>query len=84
MISYEKTGFPKAVEADFRMEKGMFSIDMRAPLVGFALRRWSVDCTTNHSLDCKEHYLWLSNCQTLDGVNSAELALGYKRTKGQA
>jgi hypothetical protein len=84
MVPHPGLKHPKAVEADFRMEKGMFSIDMRAPLVGYALRRWSVDCTTDHSLDCKEHHLWLCNHQTLYGVESAELAPGYKKTKGQA
>jgi hypothetical protein len=77
MVPHPGLEHPKAVEADFRMEKGMFSIDMRAPLVGYALRRWSVDCTTDHSLDCKEHHLWLSNSQTLYGVESAALGPGY-------
>ena len=77
MVPHPGLEHPKAVEADFRMEKGMFSIDMRAPLVGYALRRWSVDCTTDHSLDCKEHHLWLRNPQTLYGVVSAALAPGY-------
>ena len=76
MVPHPGLEHPKAVEADFRMEKGMFSIDMRAPLVGYALRRWSVDCTTDHSLDCKEHHLWLRNHQTLYGVESAALAPG--------
>jgi|GEM_PF-3228375 hypothetical protein len=77
MVPHPGLEHPKAVEADFRMEKGMFSIDMRAPLVGYALRRWSVDCTTDHSLDCKEHHLWLRNHQTLYGVESAALGPGY-------
>ncbi|WP_286297784.1 WYL domain-containing protein [Polynucleobacter sp. TUM22923] len=77
MVPHPGLEHPKAVEADFRMEKGMFSIDMRAPLVGYALRRWSVDCTTDHSLDCKEHHLWLRNHQTLYGVESATLAPGH-------
>jgi hypothetical protein len=78
MVPHPGLEHPKAVEADFRMEKGMFSIDMRAPLVGYALRRWSVDCTTDHSLDCKEHHLWLRNHQTLYGVESAALVPGHK------
>lgn len=68
---------PQAVEADFMMEKGVLSLDLRAPLVGYALRRWAVDCSENHRLDPKEHHLWLRNSQTLYGVESAELAPGY-------
>jgi hypothetical protein len=79
MVPHPGLEHPKAVEADFRMKKGMFSIDMRAPLVGYALRRWSVDCTTDHGLDCKEHHLWLRNYQTLYGVESAALAPGYSK-----
>jgi len=56
---------------------GVLALDMRAPLVGYALRRWSVDCSTEHGLDPKEHHLWLKNSQTLYGVESAALAPGY-------
>ncbi len=69
--------YPKTVEADFRMNNGVLALDMRAPLVGYALRRWSVDCSSKHSLDPKEHHLWLKNSQTLYGVESAALAPGY-------
>ena len=68
---------PQAIEADFVMVDGVLSLDMRAPLVGYALRRWSVDCSENHSLDPKSHHLWLRNSQTLYGVESAALAPGY-------
>ena len=78
MVPHPGLEHPKAVEADFRMDKGMFSIDMRAPLVGYALRRWSVDCTTDHSLDSKEYHLWLRNYQTLYGVESAALAPRFR------
>jgi hypothetical protein len=36
-----------------------------------------VDCSPEHSLDPKEHHLWLNNPQTLYGVESAALAPGY-------
>lgn len=69
--------YPKAIEADFRMINGLLALDMRSPLVGYALRRWSVDCSPEHSLDPKEHHLWLKNPETLSGVESAALAPGY-------
>ena len=84
LVPHPGIAHPKAIEADFRMNNGVLALDMRAPLVGYALRRWSVDCSTEHSLDPKEHHLWLSNPQTLYGVESADLAPGFKRTKGQA
>jgi hypothetical protein len=68
---------PEAIEADYQMKDGMLVLDMRAPLVGYALRRWAVDCSHDNALDPKEHHLRLKNPQTLYGVESATLAPGY-------
>ena len=68
---------PEAIEADYQMKDGMLVLDMRAPLVGYAMRRWAVDCTDKNSLDPKVHHLYLNNPQTLYGVESAALAPGY-------
>jgi hypothetical protein len=59
------------------MKVGMLVLDMRAPLVGYALRRWAVDCTDKNFLDPRVHHLFLKNPQTLFGVESAALAPGY-------
>ena len=67
----------KAIEVDLRMNNGVLALDMRSPLLEYALRRWSVDCSPEHSPDPKEHRLWLNNSQTLYGVESAALAPGY-------
>ena len=77
LVPHPGIAHPKAIESDFRMTNGVLALDMRAPLVGYALRRWSVDCSTKHTLDPKEHHLWLKNSQTLYGVESAPLAPGY-------
>ena len=77
LVPHPGIAYPKAIEADFMMSNGVLALDMRAPLVGYALRRWSVDCSPEHSLDPKEHHLWLNNPQTLYGVESAALAPGY-------
>jgi len=69
---------PEAVEADYQMKDGMLVLVMRAPLVGYALRRWAVDCSTKHELDPRSHHLYLNNLQTLYGVESAALAPGYE------
>jgi hypothetical protein len=69
---------PEAIEADCQMKDGMLVLNMRAPLVGYALRRWSVDCSLKNILDPKSHHLYLKNLQTLYGVDSAAIAPGYK------
>lgn len=69
---------PKAVEVDYGMTDGALRMQLRAPMVGYALKRWGVDCSVDHSLDPSSHHLWLANPQTLYGVESAALAPGYK------
>ena len=66
----------EAIEADYAMDGGMLRLRARAALAGYVLRRWSIDCTPDHSLDPGAHHLWLRNPQTLYGVKSAVFAPG--------
>ena len=68
---------PEAIEADYQMKDGMLVLDMREPLVGYALRRWLVEFTADHALDQRSHYLYLNNPKKLYDVQSASLAPGY-------
>jgi hypothetical protein len=77
LVPHPGVEHPEAIEADYQMKDGVLVLDMRAPLVGYALRRWAVDCSLEHSLNPKEHQLRLKNLQTLYGVESAALAPGY-------
>jgi hypothetical protein len=78
LVPHPEVEHPEAIEADYQMKDGMLVVNMRAPLVGYALRRWSVDCSLKNELDPKSHHLYLKNLQTLYGVDSAALAPGYK------
>ena len=77
LVPHPGVEHPEAIEIDYQMKNGMLVLDMRAPLVGYALRRWAVDCLLKHELDPKSHHLHLKNLQTLYGVESAALAPGY-------
>ena len=77
LVPHPGVEHPEAIEADYQMKDGMLVLDMRAPLVGYALRRWAVDCTPDHRLDPRSHHLYLNNLQTLYGVESASLAPGF-------
>jgi hypothetical protein len=77
MNSDPRVEHPKAIEADYQMKDGVLVLEMQVPLVGYALRRWAVDCTSNHVLDPQSHHLNLSNPQTLYGVESAALVPGF-------
>lgn len=81
LVPHPGLKYPKAIEADFKMKNGVLMLSMRAPLVGYALRRWSVDCSPDHILDPASYQLWLRNYQTLYGVDSATLAPGHQSTK---
>jgi len=77
LVPHPGVEHPEAIEADYQMTDGVLALDMRAPLVGYALRRWAVDCSHDNALNPKEHHLRLKNPQTLYGVESATLAPGY-------
>lgn len=68
---------PKLAALDYPMKDGVLRIRAKAALAGYVLRRWSVDCSENHSLRGPEYRLWLRNRSALDGVESASIAPGY-------
>ena len=72
----------EAVASDYGMKDGMLVLNLRAPLVGYALRSWAVDCSPKATLDANQHHLRLLNPATLYGVESASLAPGHKPEKG--
>lgn len=68
---------PESVVVDYGMKDGMLILDVSAALAGYALLRWAVDCSPDHSLDCARHHLFLAKSLVLTGVESAVLAPGY-------
>lgn len=83
LVPHPGIQWPKAVEADYGMEGGALRIKARAALTGYALRRWSIDASPNHSMDPASHHLWLRNTPTLYGVESASLAPGFQPVRSQ-
>lgn len=59
-------------------EDGVLKVKIRAALAGYFLRKWSVDCSENHTLKDNEIRLWLRNPLALYGVENASLAPGYQ------
>lgn len=66
-----------AIEADYGMEKGLLTIEVRAAMAGYLLRRWNVDCTENADLAGPEYQLWLRNRVTLVDTPNLAIAPGY-------
>jgi len=82
VVPHPGVRWAQAVEADYGMEEGVLRLRSRAALAGYVLRRWSIDCSADHSLDPAAHHLWLRNPQTLYGVESAIFAPGVKEGGG--
>lgn len=77
LAAHPNMQWPDAAELDYGMIDGVLKIKTRAAMAGYVLRRWSVDSSTNHSLDPSSHHLWLRNPKALYGVESAVLAPGF-------
>lgn len=80
LVPHPSLKWPDAVGADYGMENGMLRLYTRAALAGYVLRRWSIDCSSDHRMDPSAHHLWLKNTLVLCGVESAVLAPGYATT----
>lgn len=70
---------PDPVILDYDFDETLVKrVKVRAAVAGYALRQWGVDCSENHTLNPREHQLWLSNRAALYGVKNIKLAHGYE------
>lgn len=70
--------FPKAIEMDYGMQNELLTIDVRAAMAGYLLRRWNVDCTEGAALNGPEYQLWLRNRTSLMNTSNLAIAPGYE------
>ncbi|MGN8063338.1 WYL domain-containing protein [Ralstonia sp. 22111] len=75
---------PEVVMLDYDMPDGLLRVKVRAANAGYILRRWSVDCSPDHSLRGLEYALWLTDPLALYGASSASLAPGYQAPSPKA
>ena len=69
---------PEITEMDYGMQDGVLRLNLRAATAGYILRKWSVDCSPDHSMRGHEFRLWLKDCLAIYGVRNAVLAPGYR------
>ena len=77
---------PEITAMDYGMQDGSLRMKLRAATAGYILRKWSVDCSPDHSLRGHEFRLWLKDPLALYGVKNALLAPGYRspdKSKGE-
>jgi len=72
---------PEITVLDYNMRGGSLKVRARAATAGYMLRKWSVDCSLDHSLRGAEYRLWLKDYLALYGVGNAVLAPGYAVTR---
>jgi len=70
---------PELVLRDYDFpEDGVLRVSVRAANAGYMLRRWTVDCSTDHRHKGLEYALWLRDPLVLYGASNAQLAPGYE------
>jgi hypothetical protein len=78
LVPHPDQPFPEITEMDYGMKQGVLPLKLRAATAGYILRKWSVDCSPDHSLRGEEYRLWLKNNLALYGVKNAVIAPGYQ------
>lgn len=83
LVPHPDQPHPEVTHMDYDMPDGVLRLKLRAALAGYALRKWSVDCSPGHSLRGPEYRLWLTDHLALYGVDTAVLAPGYHSSKAE-
>lgn len=74
---------PEITARDHNLTNGALVLKLRAATAGYMLRRWSVDCSPDHSLRGPEYQLWLKDYLAIYRVKNAVLASGYRAADKQ-
>ena len=78
LVPHPDQSRPEITLLDYGMRDGVLKMNLRAATAGYVLRKWSVDCSPDHSLSGPEYRLWLKDPLALYGVKNALLAPGYR------
>jgi hypothetical protein len=82
LIPHPNINHAEAIEMDYGMANGYFTVEIRAAVTGYLLRLWNIDCTPKHTLTGSEFQLALHNPEALYGVENAQLAPGFNAGAG--
>lgn len=83
LVPHPDRPHPEITEMDYGMDDGQLHLKLRAATAGYILRKWSVDCSPDHSLAGPEFRLWLKDALAIYGVKNAVLAPGYRQPDAQ-
>jgi predicted DNA-binding transcriptional regulator YafY len=74
-------GSSKRVEAEYGMKDGVLIIQERAATLGYLLKYWKVDCSTDASLNPDAFPLYLNNRSALAAYSSMDIAPRFTENK---
>ena len=66
----------ESIKNEYGMTDDGITVTVRSALAGYTLRRWNVDCSTDHHLTGGEYHLWLEN--TAEIAEKASLTVAPK------
>ena len=84
LVPHPSLKHPETIEYEYGMANGLLSIQVRAAVAGYFLRRWNVDCTENHDLIGDEYHLWLKNNNALNAIENFVLTPGFSEIRGNS
>jgi hypothetical protein len=70
----------ESINKEYSMTGEGLIVMVKPALAGYTLRRWNVDCSTDHRLTGGEHHLWLKNTEQVADKASLAVAPGYTNT----
>lgn len=80
LIPHPKAAFIQAIEMDYGLVSGeKITLEVKAALAGYLLRRWGVDCSDDACLSPTEYQLYLCNREALTPITSLGIAPGFRR-----
>ncbi len=83
LIPHPRLKFKETIEKDYGMKQGVLKKRVKAALAGYVLRRWNVDCSSDHGLEGQEYHLYCKNIKSLKDlreldISTLALAPGFK------
>jgi len=73
LVPHPTLSHPDTIAYEYGMTDNQLRLSVRAALAGYLLRRWNVDCTSDHSLHGPEYSLWLKNTAALQEADCRPL-----------
>jgi hypothetical protein len=74
LVPHPRLNYKETIEKDYGMKQGVLKRRVRAALAGYVLRRWNVDCSSNHELDGQEYHLYCRNIKALKKISELEIS----------